>query len=158
MESRDNPLLEDMKLKVSYGFNHNMTIHFRTENTYLVTGADTWLAKMARKVLMDGKTCIIEDSGGYLTFEMDESSVEFMKCAEELSALEHKLWKKAYESIESGTPLEEIMQEIVAHTLGSVLSKDLEDKDGSHNLRCENDLRAIQLHTAEIKGHTRLRA
>lgn len=145
--------MEDMKLKVklkvSYSFNqYKIRITFRMGNIFpgsvsFTTGEDSWLAKVARKVLMDGKMCTIEGSNKYLTFEIDESGVEFMKCAKELSAADYRIWKAAYESLEAGTPLEEVMQEVVAHTLGRILSKDLEDKDGSHNLRRENDLRTL---------------
>ena len=158
-------------LKVSYHSNrYKMQITFRagtgrviypnpenlTQNLYFTTGVDSWLAKVARKVLMDGKMCTIEGSNKYLTFELNESGVEFMKCAKELSAVDYRIWKAAYESLEAVTPLEEVMQEVVAHTLGKILSKDLEDKNGSHNLRRENDLRTLQLHTTEVKGHIRL--
>jgi len=144
-----------MKLKVSYGYNgFKIRIHFSVGNLQISTAQDTWLAKMARKVLLDGKTCEIDNST-YLTFEADESSEEFMRFARELTSLEHRIWKKAYEKLESGTPLEEIMQDIAAHTLGSVLSKDLEEINGRHNLRRENDLRTLQPHTTEVKGHIR---
>jgi len=153
-----------MKLRVSYEFGYDkkrMDIWFvlmleHRIKLYLATGRYTWLGKLARKVLMDGKICTIEDAE-HLTFEIDESGVEFMKCAKELGGKKYGVWRAGYMKLVNGTPLEEVMQDIIAHTLGSVLSKDLEDKNGSHNLRRENDLRALQLHTSEVKGRIRFK-
>ena len=126
-----------VRLKVSYSYNqYNIRITFRAGNiypgsVYVTTGEGTWLAKLARKILMDGKICTIERGKAALTFEIDELGIEFIKCAKELGSDAHKLWKESYEKLEDGTPLEEVMQEIVAQTLGSVLSKDLEEENGS---------------------------
>ena len=102
---------------------------------------------------MDGKICTINNEGwdfGALIFDVDETGLEFLVCAEKLSGRKYGIWRSAYQKLEEGIPLETVMQDIVAHTLGEIFSKALEEKNGSNNLRRENDLRAIQLHTEEV--------